>query len=214
MKLLQVFYGRTAVLGVAAGLLLAGNVFAGPIGLSVFVQPVTSSPGDAGDTFELTVTNTGDQAVTVAGFGFGVSVSDADITLQDATITTLLNPYIFDGNSLFGPDILAGTDGVSLDAADIYSGDGGMILNPGDSFGLGEVSFDVAAGALPGIYTVALSTSDANTNFSDPDGGSIPIAAFNDGSIMIADNTTPEPATWLLLTGALAALKLRRMRSL
>ena len=61
MKLLQVFYGRRTVLGVAAGLLLAGNVFAGPIGLSVFVQSVTSRPGDVGDTFELTVTNTGEK---------------------------------------------------------------------------------------------------------------------------------------------------------
>ena len=151
--------------------------------------------------------------MTLAGFGFGVSVSDPDITLQDATATTALNAYIFDGNSLFGPDILASTSQVSL-TRPTSTRVTVACIESGDSFGLGEVSFDVAPDALPGIYTLALSTSGADTNFSDPNGASIPIATFNDGSITIASNTTPEPSTWLLLTGALAALKLRRVRSL
>jgi hypothetical protein len=214
MKSVRIFNGSVAVLGVSACLLFAGSASASPISVSVFVQSVTANPGDTGDEFELTVTNTGGSDVTIGGFGFGVSLSDPDVTLTDATDTTALNPYLFQGNSLFGPDILASTDEASLFASDIDADFGsGVTLNPGDSYGLGQVYFNVAADALPGVYAITLSEDPAATDFSDASGeNSIPILAFNSGQITVADSSAPEPSTWLLFGAALATLQLGRSR--
>jgi len=209
MKSINMFKGG-AWLAAGAGvcLLLAGNASADTVGLTVSLQSVNASPGDVGDTFEVDVENTGGAAVTVAGFEFGLSISDTDITLEDATVATTLFPYIFASDSVLGPDILVSTDGQSLQAEDVAD-DAGVTLSVGETLGLGVVSFDVAADATLGVVPVTLSSDTADTNFSDPIGNAIPILGLNNGGIAIV---TPEPSSWLLIAGGLVLLGLGRVK--
>ena len=194
---------RAAVLG--AMLLTAGNTWADMSILSLSASQVTVTAGDLGDWFDVSVTNTGDTAATVAGFGFGLAVNNAALTLQDATIGA--TNYIFAGNSFFGPEIGVSGDGQSLLAFDIFGGaDPGVVVNPGASFGLGRVFFDVAAGAAPGSYDIMFSSDNAATDFSDPDGNAIPIGTLTDGSITIEASPLPEPSMWLLVGAGLLAM--------
>src|SRR5580692_2135167 len=61
-------------------------------------QNVTEVSPSTGDTFEVDVTNTG-AAVVIDSFGFGLSLPTGFI-ITNATDDTLVNPYIFAGNSL------------------------------------------------------------------------------------------------------------------
>ena len=64
----------------------------------------TVTAGSSNDSFDVVLQNTGPSAVTVAGFSFGLT-SSSNVTFTDVTTATAMT-YIFNGNSLFGPDIV------------------------------------------------------------------------------------------------------------
>jgi len=164
-------------------------------------QPVYAHPGDVNDVFNLYLTNVGATPVDVAGFSFEINTTSPDITFEQATTPTTLYPYIFAGNSLFGPVISTSVPGQTLDASDVAAAPNSFTtVNPGASFGLGLVSFDVAPGAPMQVAPVTFNPNSAFTNVSEQLGNLLPLE-FASGKIIV-----PEPATGLLLLVLMAGM--------
>ncbi len=216
------------------GAMVAAVVLTGVIGhpvsaragsLVVEVVPVNTNvtvpPGFAG-TLELDLLDpsTNTQSFNVAGFQFELQVpAGSGVLFTNATTSTAAATYIFAGNSiadsLFGGSLivspppppptsdLQGFDTVATPSTF-------TTLNPGNSFGLGLISFGVDASTAPGIVPVSIIPFDINsapngTLISDNQGGSIPFTT-SDGTITIQAGTTvvPEPAS--IISGLTALL--------
>jgi len=167
-------------------------------GIILTAESVSSSDG----AFDVFLTNTGFSAVNIAAFTFEVNVSSSQITFTDATYNTTTNPYIFAGNSLFGPDILTSISngGQTLDAGDATSDASDVSVGSGASVGLGHVLV-TTTGTLTSDATVSFTPS--STSLADAAGNDVPITSFTNGTISpIA--TIPEPSTLALATTCLA----------
>lgn len=172
--------------------------------LLLTAQPVTARPGDVNALFNVYLTNVGATPVDVEAFNFEIITTSSDITFEQATTGTTFAPYIFSGNSLFGPVISFSSPGQTLDAADTAAvANSSTTVVPGVSFGLGLVSFDVAPGTASQVASVNFNTNTAFTSVSDPFGNLLPLD-FASGTITVS--SVPEPATGLLLLVPLAAL--------
>src|SRR5689334_13095918 len=102
----------------------------------------TAAAPSSGNSFDLTLTNTGPASVTVGGFSIAISVSDSHVSFTSATTATSTAPYIFFGNSLFGP-VINTSSGQTLSASDLFAGVGsGSTLGAGVTVGLAHVLFD------------------------------------------------------------------------
>jgi len=192
---------------------------------------VTVPPGFAG-TFELDLLNpsTNTQSFNVAGFQFELQVpAGSGVLFTGATTSTAAATYIFAGNSiadaLFGSSLIvspppppATSDLLGLDT--VATPGSFTTLNPGNSFGLGLISFTVDESAAAGIVPVSIIPFDVNTApngtlISDNLGNSIPFTA-TDGTITIQAGTivVPEPSTLMVTVvigggGILLSLALR-----
>jgi hypothetical protein len=174
----------------------------------ITVQSVSVFAGSSGNVLDVTLQNTGPSAVTVGSFLFEINTADTDIFFSSASTATIA-PYIFFGDSLFGP--LINTDsGQTLDASDASASGFGASLGSGATVGLGEITFDVASGDALGL--VAVSLIDSGTSLSDPDGDTLPIDSLVSGQITIDAGPVPEPGSALLVAGALLWLALRSVR--
>ena len=210
MTLSMIFSRRLQIVAALFGLAIA----AAPPALADLVVSVSSAavnPGTANDVLDVTLLNTGNSAVTVLAFSFGLSVNSPDITFSEATISTG-TPYIFAGHSLFGPDI-GSAAGQSLTASDLFDIAGsGAVVGAGGSVGLGQVLFDVAANAASGVFAVSLSAPE--TSLADPTTANLPIQSLVDGQISIAAQpSVPEPSAVFGITISLAALAMRLRRT-
>jgi hypothetical protein len=173
--------------------------------LLLTAQPVTASEGAVNSRLNVYLTNIGSSPVDVSAFNFEISTASTDIVFQESTTGTTLFPYIFAGNSLFGPVISSSAPGQTLDASDLAAVSF-TVVNPGGSFGLGEVSFDVASNAPAQNAPVDFTTSASFTSVSDQNGNIIPLQ-FSNGQITITPAATvPEPSSAFLLLTALAGL--------
>jgi hypothetical protein len=173
--------------------------------LLLTAESVYAHPGDVNDVFNVYLTNVGAAPVDVEGFNFEINTTSTDITFEQATTGTTLFSYIFAGNSLFGPVISTSAPGQTLDASDNAATPNSFTaINPGASFGLGLVSFNVAPGAPNQVAPVTFNMNSAFTSVSDQFGNLLPLQ-FASGNISV-----PEPATGLLLIVPLAALIARR----
>ena len=191
---------RPWLLSIVALILLLAAVPA-RAGIVISAESVPASAG----AFDVTLMNTGASDVLIGGFYFEVNVSSSQVTLTDATINTTANPYIFAGNSLFGPDILVAVlnGGQTLDASDVYSGGGGGVtVAAGASVGLGNVDFTIA-GTLASDATVTF-TAFPVTNLSDATGANVPIDTLTSGTISAGTGVVPEPSTLTMATTCLA----------
>ena len=179
------------------------------------VQFVNANVGSTGNSLEVTLQNTGPSAVTIAGFSFLVNTADTDITFTGADVNTA-HTYIFAGDSqdvsFFGGAVNTLSAGQSMDGLD-FSNNNGDVVAAGATVGLGRVLFDISPAALPGPAAVVLSTDSAHTSLSDPNGNLITIDSFNDGQITVTSAAVPEPATDLLLIGALAGIFVAKRRA-
>jgi len=190
-------------LGVAALLAVAlVSVSPGPARADVVItaQSVTVPAGSTNDALDLTLTNTGPGSVQIGGVAVGLFVpTGKGITFTAATTGTTAAPYIFDGLSLFGPNIgTVGGGGLSIVASDLFAVIGsGATIGPGSSAGLAHVLFNVAPGTAPGPVTVSL-TPFPTTNLSDFAGNNVPINTLNNGTISITVGSVPEPSTPVL----------------
>lgn len=170
-------------------------LFAAPFARADLVISVTSATvtaGSASNAVDVNLTNTGLADVTIGAFFFGLQASDPAVTFTGATTSTT-DPYIFAGDSLFGPDI-ATTAGPTLLASDLFDiiGSGGLVT-AGGTVGLGHVLFDVASNAAGAGFTVSLSSTD--TSLADPSGANLPIAVLQAGQVSYASGpSVPEPS--------------------
>lgn len=184
-------------------LILTCSLVQAQANLRIIVNSVVVPPTSTGNTFEVSITNVGNAAsAPLAAFSFGLSVPGASgITFTNATINTVTNSYLFLGQSSTPPFSNNSFPNQSFIATDIYAASGGISVNPGQTFGLGLITFDVAAGASSPT-TVTLAAFPA-TSLSDNLANNVPFTGFN-GTITIA--AVPEPTTWAMLgVGAITA---------
>lgn len=167
-------------------------------GIVVTAQSVGATDG----AFDVFLTNTGPLAVNVAAFSFEVNVSSSLIDFTDANISTTTSPYIFAGNSLFGPDILTSitNGGQTLDAGDATFDASNVSVAASASVGLGHVLF-TTSGTLIGDATVSF--TGLPTSLSDAAGADVPITTFVDGTIS-GVAVIPEPSTLTLASTGFA----------
>jgi hypothetical protein len=190
------------VLPVAVVGLVLGTSLSARAGMIVSVQDVSASAGTSGNTLEVFLQNTG-AAVDIAAFSFEISVSTGSgVSFTGADINTVLNTYIFAGNSAQGPMIATAT-GTTLDASD-NAASGSTTLGTGSTLALGRVFFDVAVSAPTGPVTVSFTGFPA-TSLTAPDLSNIPIDTFNSGTITVTSGVVvPEPSA--LVSTALGLL--------
>ena len=126
--------------------------------------------------------------------------------------TATLAPYVFAGNSLFGPTISTSVPGQTLDAFDLWGvPGGGAAIAAGATVGLGRAFFNVLAGGLSGLVIVS-AVAVPFTSLSDPSGSNIDVDTLTNGSITIAASAVPEPSALVLAVLALAAMASIRKR--
>ncbi len=185
--------------------------------LVVEVVPAnTNVTAGSARTLELDLLNpsSNTQSFNVAGFQFELQVpGGSGVLFTNATTSTTAESYIFAGNSIanshLGGSLLisalppSGTSDL-LGADTVMTPGSYTTLNPGNSFGLGLISFTVSASAASGIVPVSIIPFDINTApsgtlISDNNGGSIPFST-SDGTITVQAGTTvvPEPSTLML----------------
>jgi hypothetical protein len=181
--------------------------------------PASVPPGFSG-TFELDLVNptTNTSSFQVEGFQFELRVPvGSGVLFSDATTSTSAAPYIFSGNSIadsfFGGSLIVSpppppstSDLHGLDF--VVTPNTFTTLRPGDSFGLGLISFTVDASAGPGFVPISIiplnADNFAGTQLSDPDGNPISFLT-SDGGITIRTSVVPEPSSMTLaLLGAAA----------
>jgi hypothetical protein len=201
------------------GILAALSAFFGvaPVAhatLRLTAQSVTANAGAVNDAFDVYLTNLGTALVDVAAFSFEITTSSSDVTFEESTTATSLFPYILAGNSLFGPVISTNAPGQTLDASDVAAVVGSFtVVNPGSSFGLGKVFFDVAPSASAEVASVDFNANIAFTSVLDQSGNLFSLN-FSNGQITInAAAAVPEPSSAVLLLTALAAIGVRRAAS-
>ncbi|MBI2679719.1 MAG: PEP-CTERM sorting domain-containing protein [Candidatus Solibacter usitatus] len=201
--------------GIAAALLPSVPARADVLALSI-QSSINVNAGDSAG-FDVLLTNTSGPAVEIAAFEFEVSTFFfTDIFLTGANTSTVLAPYIFGGNSLFGPDIATFNDGASLIASDVAAV-GATTLGTGETVGLGHVLFS----AIPTAATQSIEVDVYGFPFSslsDLAGNDVPIAFGFVGQINVTASdvsSVPEPSSLVLLLTAAPVIwggrRLRRM---
>jgi hypothetical protein len=180
-------------------------------GLTVSLSPLSDvAAGSSGNSFDVLLTNSSGLDYSIDGFSFDVASSSSDVTFTDATTSPATAPYIFDGESLFGPDIIGpGSTATDINGSDI--GASSFSLTPGTTVALGQVLFDVSSTAPTQVVTFSLN-GFPGTSLSDEAGNDIPIDTFIGGQFTIEGATAPvpEPSTLILVFAAVPLVFVRR----
>ena len=174
-------------------------------GLVVEAPNVTVAPGSSGE-FDVLITSTGG-TFNVASDTVELSLLGlSGVTFTGVSIDTV-TPYIYGALSATtaGSTFTFSTfPGAQFETFDFILSTGATTIGPGDSFGLVNVQYSVAANATPGASgTLAIGP---DTSLSDVNGGNIAFTAQN-GSFTIAP--VPEPTSAILLGLGCAAVVLR-----
>jgi len=200
---------RPFVLGVVG---FMGMAAIGHASVIMNLQPVSAAAGSTGNTFDVTLTNTGPGAITIGGFSFGLSVGTSDLSFTGVSTATTASPYVFDAESLFGPDISIqppNLPGQELEAEDIFAGPlGGSVIGSGVTEGLGHVTFNLAPATPPG--GIQINFIGADDSLSDPDGESIAFSTAGGAVTVTGSASVPEPATFGFLGMAFAVILVSR----
>lgn len=129
----------------------------------------------------------------------------AGVAFTDVTINTIV-PYIYMVSATTLPNSDPLNFGITFPNGGftVSDSDGGspffQTVNPGDTFGLANVSY-VVSPSFSGSDTITIASLNVGTSLSDIDGNAIPFTAMN-GSISTA--SIPEPST--LIQAATAVL--------
>lgn len=194
---------------IAVALALVGSLPANA-SLIMFAATESANGGSTGNALDFTLTNTGPSAVALGAFSLEVSVADSNVSFTSATTATTL-PYVFAGDSLFGPVISTSGPGQTLDASDICILCGGTIA-AGSTVGLAHMLFDVSPGAPPELLTVSI-TPFPSTSLSDQLGNNLAATLQNGTITIVGANPIPEPPTLVLISLPAFFLAIRRLRS-
>ncbi len=201
--------GRQVSVRAAALVLFATVTGAAPCfatGLVIEAPDLTVSAGSSG-SFDLLLVNTnptGGASYNIAADQFMLTVSGpADIQFTSESINTVAAPYIFvqSGGSVF--DQLSTT---SFTAADTeFAAPGYRTVNPGDTFGLANVSYSVSPTTANGTdkLTISLIPGTGDFFFYDANSNGIAAGISSQGSIRVGP-AIPEP--WALTQAAIGAL--------
>jgi PEP-CTERM motif len=165
--------------------------------LIVLAPGISSVPGGSG-TFDIVLQNTGASGIGIGGFSIGITTPNSAITFTTATTGTSV-PYIFAGDSLFGPNLTI-TSGTSLTASDNPAIASFFTVGAGSTVGLAHIAYSIAGNSAPGVFAITLSSSA--TSLADAEGFNVPINTLTNGSINIT-SATPEPASLALVGLAL-----------
>jgi hypothetical protein len=170
--------------------LLAPNLIVAPGSSGSFDVLVTSTGGTfavASDIVELSLTG-------LSGVSFtGVSI---------ATVT----PYIYGANSATTQGsafTFSSFPGTTFETFDFLFPSGAQTIAPGDTFGLVNVQYSVAANAILGASGAL--TFGPDTSLADATGNNV-LFTPQSGSITIAGATIPEPSSVLMLAIGLAGV--------
>ena len=190
-------------------------------GLVIEAPTLTVAPGSSG-SFDVLLMNTN----APGGASYGVSLDSLELALSgsagvaftDVTINTIV-PYIYtvSATTLPGSDPLNFGIVFPNTGFTVADSDGGspffQTVNPGDSFGLANVSYTVSP-TFSGTDTITIASLNVGTSLSDINGNAIPFTAIN-GSI--STTAIPEPSTLIQAATAvligLGAVWRRRRRS-
>ena len=176
---------------------------------TAYVPPGASTA----NVMEVTLTNTGSSAVDIAGFAFQLTASSSNISFTQVTDATV-TPYIFAGNSYWGPDITIYGD-PNVPGPAISGGDNVLNANTftsvaaGATVGLGEVFFDVTPGLSVGSVVAVQFTGGINSadNLSDASANPVNVDLMKDGSVAVV----PAPSTFIVSAGILFLAGLRKV---
>jgi hypothetical protein len=198
---------RSVLFAVVAMITCAGQARASSI---LTIGSLVASSPSSNNAFDVTLTNTGPAALTIGGFSFGISVSDPHVVFTSVTTSTV-SPYVFDGQSLFGPNIDTAPAGQSAIASDLFAVFGsGTTIGAGVTVGLGHVLFNILPGASGPIPVTFIS---AQTSLSDALGNNLTVNSLVGGTITVPGASVPEPASLMLLGLGLAPLATARARA-
>jgi hypothetical protein len=152
-------------------------------GLVIEVPNVSAKTGSSG-SFDVLLADTdpvGTAGYFVAADTIGFSIVGSNgVSFTNATINTSSAPYIFVDSSTLSPPgtplSLSTFPNTSFTTSDAeFASPGFRLVNPGDVFGLMNVSYTVSATAPSGSFPLAVDTS-GKTSFSDELGNSIPFS--------------------------------------
>lgn len=174
----------------------------------------TAAAGSTGNAFDVLLTNTGSSPVTVAGFSFGITTSDTDISFTGATTSTVTAPYVFAGDSFDDingfPLYTNPLPSQTLEASDLSNSGAGDSIAGGITVGVGSVEFDVASGAAPGSFAVTFEAYPT-TSLADQAGNALDFTTENGTITITGVAPTPEAPTSALLICAMGlAILIRR----
>jgi PEP-CTERM motif len=214
-RILRLRPGALGALAALAILLSAAPARAGAIP-SIAFNPgtVTVAPGGTG-TVELDLVIPAGDSIDLGGFNINIITTSPDITFTGGTSSTTAT-YILSGNSsgaIFS-NFNGNNSGEVNDLAASLSNPpfDGQTVGAG-TWGLALFTFSVSPTAMLGPVTL---TIDATTNFSDENGMPISVDTSATGTILISNNSVPEPSSMMMVgTAALSGLGLwaRRRRS-
>lgn len=196
--------------------------------IHVQIQPVTAAAGSHGNSFDVTITT--DYLRFLKEFSLALSVPTTDLTFMGISTGTAM-PYVFAGSSIFGPDIsiqppsLPGQAILADDQSGLFPNafkPPGAQLDARTTYGIGHVTFDVAASAPSGPIVVTIDpihTAFAGYTPTEIQGlpHDLPTVVI-DGTVTITGGTppVPEPVQSVLMGAGLGVLWLgigRRRRT-
>jgi hypothetical protein len=199
----------TAALAVVVALAMSLGV-ASPCradGLVIQAPDLTVTRGSSG-SFDVLLVNTN----AGGGASYGVSLDSLELALTgaagvaftDVTINTIV-PYIYtvSATTLPGSDPLDFGIAFPNTGFTVADSDGGspffQTVNPGDQFGLANVSYSVSP-TFSGSDAITIASLNVGTSLSDINGDAIPFTAIN-GSI--TTSSIPEPSALIQATAAI-----------
>ena len=195
---------RLAFLAVGAclwGCAVNGSVRADT--LNIVVENTSAPPGSLG-SFDVLLQNKSAVPVTIAGFSVDVLLSDPTFVSFTAVSNATTAPYIFSVKGSLPPGFSSNLLPMEAAGSD-NAASGGQVVNPGETWGLANVSYVVdPAAPLGTVVGVAVEPFPqflpaGGTSLTDPTGAPVTFDSVN-GTITVSPGTAaPEPASLTLL---------------
>jgi hypothetical protein len=207
---------RQAARSAALALALAWFAWATPARAELILGITTNSftPGSATNSLDVTLTNTGNTDMTIAGFSFEITAASSDVTFSDVTVDTVSVFYIFGTNSSFAPDItLDSNNDQTISGADNFTtAKEGSVLAAGQTLGLGNVLFALSS-STPMTPIDITFTLFPFTGVNDQYGAALPFDLASNLDISPAIVVPEPPMIVLLVSGLLVGtgFHLRRL---
>jgi len=199
------FRGPRGGLGLLVSALLLFGAFPVQAGtLDIVVESTMAAPGTNGQ-FDVLLENNSASAVTIGAFSVDVLLSSTTAVSFTAIDNATTAPYIFSITGSFPPGFMGNILPMEVAGNDLAAS-GGQVVNPGDTWGLANVSYMVdSAAALGTVVGLSLEPvpvflpPPGGTSLADDQGNPVDFNTVN-GTITIQNaSAVPEPAAVTLL---------------